>query len=276
VKIIPAKRNLNHDSSAEQYFVGTATTTSAGDHGTLEFWYDFDDRSTLWQQTDATVPVFEEGDPIRLVQDKSGNNLDLTPLSNRLPPEYGLFSGAQNGAIFSGYHALEGSNSGTPWGFLSDGSEYTLILRARQTNITTGFHGFISTKNFATVGQAGINLSFQASGDVLSISVENTESSKDPGNDVWVGSSAGFTEETSVTLTFQVNGTDYIARKNGSVLVTIAQDESPSVVYHHAMTVGVMADNGANPLRGVIYRMWCYNSALTGSTLTDAEAAIAV
>lgn len=46
-----------------------------------EIWYDPSDLSTLWQDQAGTIPVTADGDPVNLIQDKSGNGNDATPTS---------------------------------------------------------------------------------------------------------------------------------------------------------------------------------------------------
>lgn len=48
---------------------------SAGEQGV---WYDPSDRSTMFQDTGATIPVAADGDPVRYLMDKSGNAVHLS------------------------------------------------------------------------------------------------------------------------------------------------------------------------------------------------------
>lgn len=51
----------------------------------LTLWYDISDISTLYQDSAGTTPVTADGDPVGLVQDKSGNGLDATASGSARP-----------------------------------------------------------------------------------------------------------------------------------------------------------------------------------------------
>jgi len=51
------------------------------------FWADPSDTSTLFQNSDGTIPVTADGDPIGLVIDKTGNNYNLTQTVSASRPE---------------------------------------------------------------------------------------------------------------------------------------------------------------------------------------------
>jgi hypothetical protein len=51
-------------------------------------WYDPSDLSTLWQNAARTVPVTTDGDPVRVMDDKSGNGRELSASSDAVRPIY--------------------------------------------------------------------------------------------------------------------------------------------------------------------------------------------
>ena len=55
--------------------------------GEKGFWVDPSDTSTLFQDSDGTIPVTANGDPIGLVLDKTGNNYNLTQTVSASRPE---------------------------------------------------------------------------------------------------------------------------------------------------------------------------------------------
>jgi len=56
-------------------------------NGEKGFWADPSDTSTLFQNSDGTIPVTANGDPIGLVLDKTGNNYDLKQTVSASRPE---------------------------------------------------------------------------------------------------------------------------------------------------------------------------------------------
>ena len=69
---------LSKDVPFSQYILSTPFTPQ---HLFIDkekgFWADPSDTSTLFQNSDGTIPVTADGDPIGLVLDKTGNNYDL-------------------------------------------------------------------------------------------------------------------------------------------------------------------------------------------------------
>lgn len=51
-------------------------------------WYDPSDKSTLFQDVEGTIPVVNDGDPVALMKDKSGNNNHATQTVSAARPTY--------------------------------------------------------------------------------------------------------------------------------------------------------------------------------------------
>ena len=61
--------------------------------GRQGFWYDISDKSTLWQDVSKTVSVVSSGDPVSVIEDKSGNGNDYVLTSGYNPATYQTSSG---------------------------------------------------------------------------------------------------------------------------------------------------------------------------------------
>lgn len=66
-------------------------------------WYDFSDLSTLFQDNAGATPVTADGDPIGMVQDKSGNARHAVQATGANKPEYDTnVQNGRSGALFGG------------------------------------------------------------------------------------------------------------------------------------------------------------------------------
>jgi hypothetical protein len=273
---------LKNAGNNEPAFVPTAVDPT--DHGVLRWQYEFDDQSTLWKDMDGTIQVATPGDPIRRINDKSGNGLDLTNSQDGFAPKWGTFDGQKFGGVFYNNagvgHYLRGSNIGTPWAHLSDGSEYTLIMHLKHAVLNPDgptFQSYFATQQWAASASAGAYHAYQKTGNQLVIQVSNTEEGKD-GADVWVSGGPGdaITSLDPITITMTVSGTFFFVRINGTATHTIPQDLLPASTYAIPFNVGAASNVGVNPFTGSMYRLWAYTAPLTGANLTNAEADIAL
>lgn len=69
---------------------------------TLAAWYDPSDLSTLFQDSAGTTPVTADGDPVGLMQDKSGNGHHLTQATAASRPLYKVDSSGNPYLLFDG------------------------------------------------------------------------------------------------------------------------------------------------------------------------------
>lgn len=95
-------------------------------YGTVKSRVDFDDLSTLFQDTAATSPVTTTTQSAKRVNDKG--TLGGYWSNATAAPTYDTFSGALNGAKFDGSQFLTNSLGVAVWKFLHDGSVNRLVL----------------------------------------------------------------------------------------------------------------------------------------------------
>lgn len=92
-------------------------------------WLDFDDASTLFQDTGATTPVTKYGDPILRINDKSGNGRNWTNASSAASPIWDQFvdAGKSCANFLSGSRYLSSALPAT-FNILYRGGAFTMVF----------------------------------------------------------------------------------------------------------------------------------------------------
>ncbi|MER8387321.1 hypothetical protein NKH14_17690 [Mesorhizobium sp. M1380] len=178
-------------------------------------WYDPSDLSSLWQDTAATTPVAADGDPIRRMNDKSGNGHNLTTASLAASPLYRI-NGALRWLEFDGVDDTMSSaltmtlslpsyiaacfskaaqNSTSFFSLIKDASNYQRLINVATNNRMSG--ALRSTAHLTAITPTSANNNFPAAtikvADTLSISgltdlaVNGLPSGTSPVANLWVG-----------------------------------------------------------------------------------------
>lgn len=106
--------------------------------GTLGFWYDFDDSSTVFSDVAGTVPA-TLGDTVRYLSDKSGNGRHLiNSVSPTYSPTLALMHGSKKAGYFNVNHSLQ-ATSAAQHNFLYKGAAFTMAIDYKSINNGNNF-----------------------------------------------------------------------------------------------------------------------------------------
>lgn len=112
---------------------GAAAAFSPLDIAGLQFWLDFSDITTLYQDAAKTTPVTADGDVIGAAADKSGNGRDHTQATTSKKPLYKV--GIQNGLSVGRFDGTDDALTAT----ISVNQPYTALF-AWSTTINSGLN----------------------------------------------------------------------------------------------------------------------------------------
>lgn len=93
------------------------------------FAYEFDDLSTLWQDTSATTAVTTNGDPIARVDDVSGNGYNATQSTSSFRPTYNDSSGIRWAGFNTDFLTIPSSTASLKWIHADNGFGLAALVR---------------------------------------------------------------------------------------------------------------------------------------------------
>ena len=216
--------------------------------GELGIWLDPSDLSTMFQDSAGTTPVTADGDPVGLIQDKSGNGNDASQSSTGLRPLYKT-DGALHWLQFDGLGShliVEGST--TTLNFLHNGLGGCTITGVNLPSDSTG--GMVLSSNITNT-QIGFSIyifnsywrSVVSNGTGVFLIVGNT------GN-VAVGA------QVLTTIHDSSRASDYQVLKNQNSEFTLNHNGDASLSNAtNNMRIGRRGDSAGVNLNGNIYSM---------------------
>ena len=193
-------------------------------------WYDQNDTSTLFQDLSATIPATSDGDPVRVMIDKSGNGNNMIAPSDDTRPLL-----AQAGGRF--YLDMSGLKRMSATGFTGSGNITPYYGGAKFEALTTGTQAYISkasgtavggndwsylnVNNNGTVRIAGIQ--FPNAGDLVNqfttppVMVSETKGFDGLAAFLLLNEQAEATEDTGLNSTYQ-DGTIFLSSRNNGLI----------------------------------------------------------
>lgn len=239
------------------------------------FAYEFDDLSTLWQDTGATTPVTTNGDPIARVDDVSGNGYNATQGVASAQPTFNDSAGIR-WANYDGDDRLTIASSAASLAWLHKdvGFGMAALVRLGTTSNPNAAYGILGNGRFSTAN-TGIywfydDRSSQSKNDAMRLGMVKGSAGVfvydyDSGNGDLAASI-----DRSVYINTPTSGPMDGRIENVSVGTATKSSTVSSGNASFDMEIGTVGD-GVAPLVGRIYQIVVRDEEFTSQELTDIQ-----
>ncbi len=254
---------------------GGQPTFNPASIATLRGRYDFDDLTTMFQDTAGTSPVTASGQTIQRINNKVVGG---PYFSQAAGPTYNTFNGSQLGAVFNGSSNYLVSSDTNYWKFLTDGTRYVVIMQGMITAQPSSAMWWLNSEN-NSVSNVGISM-YSAGGANYQTTIRSTNGA----GAVWISnttSNNAIALNTAFVMTMRCQDSsadtnDCIIRVGGVAVASGDRTASPSAGNPtFALCIGALPSL-AGRLNGRIRRLWIWElpSNYPDDFIPLAEAAI--
>jgi hypothetical protein len=175
----------------------------------LKLRLDFDDVSTLFQETDGTSPVTTAGHSIKRINNKGTLGGFFSQATGTAAPTFGTFLAAQNGAIFDGSDVLVYTGDASAFNWLHNGNRHVLMFDMIYNSVVG------ARVLFATYGASGNGMQVFTNGGTYNKRIRSTAGlviSRDSAHAPTTATRYVYTERYQ----YDITGDDWTVRVNGT------------------------------------------------------------